>query len=396
MTLPGAYGTDGFGSDPYGYVAQPFSVLSATVINPKIVTLTFDSQIDFGNPATLVGSSYSVVDVATSLPLLVLSVTPGGASSVNLKVSPAIDFALYLATVTGDVRSLAGTPLNPLHKSAYFNGQAPGGVFDAAATSSTRIRLLFKVALLNNATLASAGSYTVTDLLGVPIPVLQAVVEPSLTAVTLLLGASMSTTEWYIATVGPDVRTAASLQVLPATSKFQYVQNAASISFDLSKFTGEVRGGLFGNPLGLVFFSPALSAPAANSVLQVDSVTVCTRAYDTYTIPIPIDPPPFYTWGQRMPVRTLNTTVLWAPFPRLVEARTVVSDRRDEAMPLAVDSRCIATLNEPWAHDQVALLNNTAWKLFDNTGLTVPPLFICANNLVPIPPGPPTTIVLEP
>lgn len=396
MTLPGAYGTDGFGSDPYGYVPQPFSLLGAVVINPKIVSLAFDAQIDFSNPAALVGGSYSIIDTSTSLPLLVLSVTPGGASSVNLKVSPAVGFTLYQATVTGNVRSTSGTPIDPLHNTAFFNGLAPGGLFDATATSSTRVRLLFKTPLLNNPALGLPESYSVTDLLGTAYPIMQVVVEPSLTAVTLLLGTPMSTTEWYVATVGSAVRTSANLQVLPDTSKFQYVQNAAAISFDLSKFSGEAQGGLFGNPLGLVFFSPALSAPAANSVIQVDSVSVCTRAYDTYTIPTPIDPAPFYTWGPNQPVRALNSTVLWGAFPRLVEARTVVSDVRTETMPLAVDGPCTATLNEPWAHDQVALLNNTAWKTFDNTGLTVPPLFICANNLAPIPPGPPTVIVLEP
>lgn len=58
--------------------------------------------------------------------------------------------------------------------------------------------------------------------------------------------------------------------------------------------------------MSFVFFSPASEQAAANSVIQIESVDVCTIAYDAYVIPLPVDPPPLFTYGP--PFDTGNTS----------------------------------------------------------------------------------------
>lgn len=402
----GLFGSDGYGTDPYGSLPPPFAVTGAETLSTQIVAVSFSDTLDaftFGltNPA-----SYVIRELISGNPLPVIAVTQNDPRTVFLKVS-SFAFVEYRVTVIGDVRSVEGAQIDPNANSAIFTGIPPEELFQGVAISSTRVRLLFLFSLLNSPALSDPSSYTLTDLVGDILPIDSVIVEPSLTAVTLVLSAvPMSTTEWYVVTLGPGVTTAGGLTILPNTSKFQYVQPALSISFQIANFTGEAKGGLFGNPLGLVFFSPALSTSVPNSIIQVDEVDVCTRAFDTYTFPALLDPDALFTWSPAGPSGNLGPplgrgvgVVLWAPFPRLSEAKFTLSFSGPfmvDTVPIPVDSRALATMQEPWAHDHVALLNNPAWKLFDNTSALVPPVFICANNLLPIPPGPMSTITLEP
>jgi hypothetical protein len=150
----------------------------------------------------------------------------------------------------------------------------------------------------------------------------------------------------------------------------------------------------------LVFFSPALETAAANSVIQVDQVDVCTRAYDEYKPPKPIDPGVLFTHGLDVtPVQgtTLNNAgiVLWVGFPRLVDAKLELTDTREDTLPAPVDGPADAILTEAWDLAYVSLLNNVAWKLFDNAG-EPPTYFKTADNLAPIPAGTVTVINLQP
>src|SRR5690606_28618230 len=57
------------------------------------------------------------------------------------------------------------------------------------------------------------------------------------------------------------------------------------VRLEFERFSGEVSGGLLGSPAGQVFLSPAFGASPANSVLEIESVAVCTRSSDVYEIP---------------------------------------------------------------------------------------------------------------
>jgi len=170
---------------------------------------------------------------------------------------------------------------------------------------------------------------------------------------------------------------------------------AVTIVVKLEDFTGLVQGGLLGNAPGQVFFSPALVSPAANSTIQVDEVSACTFAYDTYTFPVLVDPPLLFTApiksGPTTPVAMLGSAVLFAIPQRLGEATFAFTWQNTDTANQATDSRAIATLAEPLDSTRVSFLNNTHWKLRDGTD----PPFITAANLTAIPPGPTTVITLE-
>lgn len=288
------------------------------------------------------------------------------------------------------------------------------GTYFAVATGATRVRVVFAQAMQNDSNLTNPTNYTISSLSGTSVPVLSAVLEQaglSMTqairarSVILTLGSSLYETAFYVSTVSSSVQTSTGGSVTPSTSVFQWLQGTNQVQIPLGMFTGEVSGGLFGSPDGLVFFSPALNTLAANSIIQVQEVDVCTTAYDTYVMPSPVDPLPlFLHGGGLLPTPSpdpylLNQTVLWAPWPRNFDAKfelEFTGEANQEQLPAPVDNACSALLKQQFALGYVALLNDPAWFLFDNKhGTSVPPTFITANNLAPIPPGPESILVLH-
>jgi hypothetical protein len=256
--------------------------------------------------------------------------------------------------------------------------------------------------MLQNAFLTDPGQYDLTDLNNNPITVLSVTTEQSLNpvSVVLTLGDDLVDERHYQLRILGGVITATLLTLSPDTAIFQWVENVLRTQIALSRFSGEVQTGLYGLANGLVFFSPALVNPAANSIIEVEDVDVCTKAFDEYHFPQPLDPPVLYTHGAGVvptpSVTTLNSTAsLWAKFPRLMEATITLSDMQEDTLPTPVDGPCTATMDESWDPAFISLMNNMDWKIFDNAG-TPPAYFITANNLAPIPSGPPIVIILQP
>lgn len=142
---------------------------------------------------------------------------------------------------------------------------------------------------------------------------------------------------------------------------------------------------LFGSPNGQVFFSPSLVPGAlGQSSISVDDVQVCTRAYDVYRPPPELDPAPLYTHGGGLvptPTTTLSGSfVLFAKFDRLTGAKTNLAFKPTDALPRPVDVGASITLTQVYDPARFSLLNNTAWHLFDNSGLA----FVVADNLSPV------------
>jgi hypothetical protein len=250
-----------------------------------------------------------------------------------------------------------------------------------------------------DANLTDPTNYTLKGIQGGVIGIDTVTEEQSTNVLSLVLTttAPLHTTDWYAVRVSSDVKTISGLSIEPNTQVFQWIQAPLRAEIGLDKFTGEVRGGLFGTPEGLVFFSPALDVPAANSVIQIDEVDVCTRAFDVYTPPEIPDPPVLFTYraGVSPPVIG-GGCVLWAPLPRLSEARLDLALKPSDVVRHAEDGPAAFTFREPWDHAYVSLLNNPAWSLYDGTLRTGPAYtFKTASNLAPIPPGPNTTIVVE-
>lgn len=107
---------------------------------------------------------------------------------------------------------------------------------------------------------------------------------------------------------------------------------------------------LFGRPDGQVFFSPALvPGVVGTSILQVDSVQTCTKAYDAYTFPNIEDPLPLYTHGGgKVPSLAGSVlgpgTVLFTNFYRLGGAKTNLDVTARETVSRPVDIGATITL----------------------------------------------------
>ena len=386
----GAFGRDGFGSSPYGSALAPFGVASASSLTANWVRVSFTALIDATFSPFTAPSNYSITPSLTVHAAIIES-----AQSVKLLTDPQLGIT-YTVTVD-QARSLVGDSLDPRLKTATFDGLTPSAGFHAVATKVTRVRLVFDTTMRNDSYLKSPLSYEIWSLFGSSIGIDSVTVEnlSNVRSVVLELSTPLQAESFYVVHIGPHVRTLLGMPVYPDTSIFQWVGGTGTIIVPMSLFSGELKGGLMGGHGGLVFFSPALEQAAADSIIEVDEVSVCTKAFDEYHIPRLPDPSVLYTFGSGTHSVLGQDAVLWAPRPRIVEAQVNLSDLRRDSTPTPVDSRCIATFTEPWDHTYISLLNNSAWKLFDNAG-TPPTYFFTANNLAPIPPGPTTTRILEP
>jgi hypothetical protein len=270
-----------------------------------------------------------------------------------------------------------------------------GSGFKVRALSATRIKVTFASEMLLNSALTDVSSYTVRKSTGDLATVLSLTLDSGARGLTLTLSTPLDSLAHYAVLIDPSVLTLDNESLTPRVNLFQYIESIRSVRVQAGQFSGEVQGGLLGNPLGLVFFSPALEAPIDGTIIQVDSVEACTKVADAYTMPPQVvDPPIFSTWDTAV-TTALNESVLWAPRDAMAEAHTDVTLLPSEMMPATDDSSATATLTEPWDPNYVALLNNTEWGLFDDLA---PPArnFMTADIAGPIPAGTTTTITLSP
>lgn len=419
--MPGGFGGGPWGGSPWGggslsgiapvtidetvsisesvTAAVPVKLLGATPLSAFLVEATFSQNLDYSYPPVLAVSNYSIpglVVVHVDPP----HVEPGPPTSTVLIVTSEQGPTTYTLTVTA-TRSILGDPLDPAFDTATFPGLPIQPTFFAAAQSRTKVELVFATAMVQNAAFEDPSSYQITDLNGGSISIASATASGPypIQRLTLELSSDLVPGGYYVATVlSALVKTVTGFNIYPPTDLFQWAEmsaliNTGPIEIPITDFSGEVSTGLLGQPLGQVFFSPALEASAANSVIQVDEVSVCTQAYDSYEFPSIPDPQPLMTFGVGQPYSTtLNADALWATAERLGVARINLSDSRSETMPTAEDGPCDATLQEVFDQSKVALLNVSDWVLFDG----VNPSFICADNTAPIGPGATTNINLEP
>lgn len=375
--MAGPYGSGSYGTSPYGSAPSPFRVLSASGQGQSLVEVVFSEPLDPAFSALASPSNYTIAG------LTVLAVSRSY-DRVLLTTSAQADQTYTVAVASA--RSLDGRPLVPWGRTADFTGILnPVGV-RAVPTAPARLRLVFDEAMSPGDALTNPASYHLVTVAGQTVPVAQVLPEQggNPRSVVLVLGAAMVSGQQFVVTLSSGLHTPSGRGVFPLTLPFTWVAGAASTQVPLDQFTGEVTGGLLGQHAGLVFFSPALLAPVAASVIQVEDVSVCTKAYDTYTVPKPLDPPVLFL--NQVPVAG---AVLWAK-NALSEAHLDLDATHPEAMPEAVDGRCVGTLVETLAASYVSYLNNPHWTLNGQGGA----LFICTNNSGAIPAGPTTTVTL--
>lgn len=416
MAGNGGFGGGNWGSSPFGAFSQalaegplsvsetvsliealaifcPLQVSAAEALDPFHALVFFTSPLDplFGPNFT--ASNYSIAG------LTILNASPGLApNTVVLTTSEQGPFTYTVIAATA--QSISGDPIDPLANSADFLGWPIAPTFFATAQSRTKIQLTFSTAMQQNVSYTDPASYLLTDVDGnvIPITSLTPVGPDPNRRLDIEPGVPLVPGGYYVVTiVSINVRTLiADYLITPPVDIFQWGESPRPVPIipiilKISSFTGEVSGGLLGQPLGQVFFSPSLEAAAPNSSLQVDSVSVCTKAFDTYTPPSPPDPSPLYTFSTLGPSGTLGGSVLFAPFDRLTGAKLNLSLEPEDSFAAATTGPAVAVLQQPFDPAYVSLLNNSFWTMFNGSGNP----FITANNLAPIPPGPTEVITLE-
>jgi len=353
----GQFGTGPYGLGSYGGLfAESFRLLSAESLNSYTVVLQFNAPLNLSYAPNYLPVNYVIPGLTVSR----VTQNPSNPTSVILRTSKQ-QYILYTVTVL-DVQNIQADTPDPQHRFAEFTGYSLTARFNARALAANRIRLFFYQPMLADNVLRHHNSYAVQNENGVYNPVLSATLEqPSnVTSVVLTLQNNLVSTEWYRVDVSGLIKTVGGLSVIPRSATFQWVSRPPSVQVGIDKFTGEARGGLFGNPMGQVFFSPALEEPLANSAIEVEEVAVCTTAYDSYTVPQPIDPFPLYTWKKHQPLRGLGAgVVLWGAFPRLMDAKfDLVSRYEDEAEPPSDGAVSLS-----FSYSSYTTLNSNRWTL---------------------------------
>lgn len=324
-------------------VDLPLKLLTASTLSPFFVELTFSYDLDPAFGPHTDTANYSLTPPLTVIGAVVTS--PRTIRLQTLEQSPSV----YTLTMSQG-RSIVGDELSPLFDTANFGF----AIFFATAQSDTKVMLTFSAPMLVDADFTDPVNYEIQDFNGGLVPILSVVGQGAapVSRATLELGASLTKGGYYVARVGPAVTTlTGGLNMVPATNVFHWVGSATNVGplvIPIANFSGEVSSGLLGQPAGLVYFSPALDATIANSTIEVDSVELCTRAFDTYEFPQPLDPPALFTFSPRGPVSALGAgMILWTPAERIGLARVNLATTHTEPMPATQDGPCNATLVGP-------------------------------------------------
>lgn len=399
------YGLSPYGLTPYGSPPGPFGVQGATAIMPVILQVRFNDILDLTNPALTQVSSYTLSPSVT-----IYSATIETAGSVRL-ITDYLSAPTYTVTVAGPT-SYFGHAIHPDYDSATFPGFPAILGFQPVGVSPRKVRILFEDYMQVDAALTDPASYTVLTPQGTAVPIAAVIAEGPPTApvaVALVLGTDLVPRGVHTAVVTDAVRTHEGYEINPKVKNFRWVPRVRSVAVPMREFSGETHAGLLGEThAGLVFFSPSLAVAAPNSAIQVEEVSVCTRAHDVYQMPNPPDPAVLFTFKRGIQAGTLSTPgrVSFATFDKLGGAKVELGDLRRETLAAPVDSHCVYTLTETLDPARAPRLNAIIrdedhrtppwlprWPLFDGVSATP---FTTAANLIPIPPGTTTTDTLQP
>jgi hypothetical protein len=390
---------EGFGASPYGesaYGGEPdttFRLISARSINHHTTTLTFSGPPKLDSAETLDPANYFIQSTPGGHILRVQRVIPDSDPNSLQVLTDEQVYSLYNLQL-GSLISISGEPLDPSYSTTRFTGFPSHGTFTAQSIRTDAVLVLFNQAMLVDSNLTNPLNYLIQDVTGSMVTVTNVVPNylSNPTRVTLQLGSSVIAGVSYYLTVSRSVVSSSGMTVLPPTSVISWFNKHPLAKIPISSFSGEVQGSLFGNPQGLVFFSPALvPGGSPNSVLQIEGVETCTDASDTYRIP-PTSraTPSLYIFNNLRPsgppqVSVLNRDFLFTDFYQMNEAQMNLLDNQEDIIEPPVDIGASLRMVEVYPPTRVALLNSPGWIL--NGGGANPPYpFVTADNLSPLPP----------
>jgi hypothetical protein len=299
----------------------PFGVLTAVSLSPTLIEVRFNAELESEFAPLIDASNYSIPG------LTVTGVS--GLLDFSVELTTSTQSGISYTVTVAQAFSSEGQTLDLSLQSASFVGTAPSSTMTAIAVSPTKVRLVFGTTMSASG-LSTVTNYSVQNLFDGPLTIISATPEQLLnpTSVALVLSSStpLITQNTYQVTV-TGITTAGSLPIVPSTVTFHWVDDWVQ-PFDrlglpdsrplVIPFSNFMPGGPLGIPDGQVFFSPALDYPVSNSTIQVEDISVCTYAFDTYEFPQTVDPPVLYTYAPS----TASSTVL-GPLFSLVRTSTV-------------------------------------------------------------------------
>jgi len=272
------------------------------------------------------------------------SSSPWGGSLIETESVPGQLYDVDLGT----------DPVN-LSDSGFVNPPTP--TFMAGAEGPMKVGVVFSLPM--SAAALTSTNYTLVEIEGganVPLDSVQYAGSGSAYKVDLLVSRPLHTKEFYALKLGALIVSTDGIAPLETTYIFQWADMTTALKgrpleIPIQNFSGEVTGGILGNPDGLVFFSPAYEPVVDTSTIEVAEVSVCTKAFDEYHLP-------------------------------------------DIPDPTDDDNSAVGTLVEPIDITRAGFLNDGRWRTYPpGVGQTT---FTTASNLTSIGPGPTDSFTLEP
>ena len=269
--------------------------------------------------------------------------------------------------------------------------------FIAGAVSASKVEIQFSLEMSVDWAFLNPFSYVITEVLGGTSIGVQSVIPMGDRRAVLQLDTELHSKDYYFITISTGVQSLGGGFAIPNTHRFQWVDmtlpvHGVPLVIPIGSFSGEVSGGILGNPDGLVFFSPAYTAVGATSTIEVESVSACTQASDEYHLPVtPPAPVAIATFGGPTPTVLNSSAALWTPAD-FREVRMGLAVGAVDNLPSPTDYLTTAVLVETIAITAGGFLNDARWKTYPGIGATV---FTTANNLAPIGPGPTTPVKLD-
>jgi hypothetical protein len=392
----GYYG-NGFGSTRYGNarfgnsgLARLLEVIAAIPVSRNKVKVLFSAELEPAYAPLTDPLNYLISGLTVRRAVLGPS-----ASEVLLVTTPQTVGNSYTITVS-DAQALDGSYLDE-NNQATFVGYGASPCIHGRVFSRTKLSVEFSADVLPNEALLDPATYIVEDAEGTTIEVYRVnVVDNPIRHVVLSLVSGMAPNSTHTISIVSGLFAAeGSIPIDPQTVSVEVGTFSSSIflSVPLSSFSGEVSGGLLGQPAGQIFFSPAFSV-TSNTEIQLDAASVCATAYDTYTFPTPPEySGVFCTYGA-VSESLLNRDALFAPWNvGLRETKLEMADYHEETMNPLVDGPTTLVSQELLDITRASFLNDTRWALFPGDGAEY--VFKTADNLTPIPPGPIITTILQ-
>lgn len=360
-------------------------VVTATALSPNIVKVEFSGALDRDCASNFEPATYDIAGLAVS------NVDPYGSSAVILQTAQQT-IATYTVVVdarVGIVRGVGGVSLDPANNAAEFLGGTTAAVFYVVSQSPRKLRINFSEPMSVDAEFTNGTNYELEGF-AAPAPAVSSVeaLGADGTRAEVLLDDDLVPFASYSLRISSAVKTLEREPLFPHRAFVRWEHTVPRpIRLRIADFSGEVSTGLLGAPAGQVFFSPAFEAAAAASLIEVEQVKLCTKAYDVYRLPqSPAYLAATFLWPRGAGGGGL---VLWGPAHRIGQPTMALADLREDSVSPGVDAIPEGILVESIDITRAAFLNDARWRLFPGTGASHG-VFRTADNAMPIGPGPTT------